>query len=70
METHVLVEVAGVTEGSMADATLEGLVSGVRPKVDRQSVLPRVQLPAERAVMSRATLFPVPLRGSTVVLDG
>lgn len=54
METHVFIEVAGVTERPMAHLALQRLVSGMGAKMDRQAVSARVQFSAEVAAMTEA----------------
>ena len=56
MKTHVLVEVAGVAEGSKAHLALQRLVARVRPQVDLQPVLAGVELAAVNAQVAFAGL--------------
>ena len=56
VKTHVLVEVAGVAEGSKAHLALQGLVARVRPQVDLQPVLAGVELAAVDAQVAFAGL--------------
>lgn len=52
VQADVFVQVAGVTERSATEATVQGLVSRVCPQMDLQTVLSGVQLTTEDTNMS------------------
>lgn len=52
VQADMFVQVAGVTERSSAEATMQGLVSCVGPQMDLQAVLSGVQLTTEDTYMS------------------
>lgn len=59
VEPHVLVEVARVPEGPLAELALQGLVPSVCADMNLQAVLPGVDLPAIHAQVALLHLAPV-----------